>query len=171
MTQLWRSEYKDKVLIVAGSTEPTCEPDEFDLWERDNSIITKIDDEFDTFITSTPILIRGSALDWWLHSDQAASYPNLSRMAVDILSIPAMSAEPERVFSGARRTITWDRMRLGATVIEHTECLKSWIRSHITVGLRKVEDGKRLEAAIESYDDGGDGELRCGTTTPCQASG
>ena len=56
-------------------------------------------------------------------------------MAIDILSIPAMSAEPERVFSGARRTIPWDRARLGGDRIMKLECLKSWIRSHITAGV------------------------------------
>jgi hypothetical protein len=56
-------------------------------------------------------------------------------MAINILSIPAMSTDPERVFSGARRTISWDRMLLGADTIEKGECLKSWIRSGITRGL------------------------------------
>ena len=55
-------------------------------------------------------------------------------MAIDILSIPAMSAESERVFSGARRTILWQRARLGAEVVEQTECLKSWIRQVIKSG-------------------------------------
>jgi hAT family C-terminal dimerisation region len=55
-------------------------------------------------------------------------------MAIDILSIPAMSAEAERVFSGARRTISWTRCRLGATVVEQTECLKSWIREVVKSG-------------------------------------
>jgi hypothetical protein len=41
-------------------------------------------------------------------------------MAIDILSIPAMSDEPERVFSGARRTISWERAQLSA------EKLKEW---------------------------------------------
>ena len=59
-------------------------------------------------------------------------------MAIDILSIPAMSAGPERVFSGARRTISWDRMQLGAASIEQGECLKSWILSDITRGLPVV---------------------------------
>ena len=53
-------------------------------------------------------------------------------MAFDILSIPAMSADAEWVFSGARRTISWDRMLLGAATIEKGECLKSWIQSGIT---------------------------------------
>jgi hypothetical protein len=39
-------------------------------------------------------------------------------MAIDILSIPAMSAEPERVFSGSRRTVSWDRAQLGAETLE-----------------------------------------------------
>jgi hypothetical protein len=56
-------------------------------------------------------------------------------MAVDILSIPAMSADPKRVFSGARRAISWERMSLGADTINTGECLKSWIRSGITEGL------------------------------------
>jgi hypothetical protein len=57
--------------------------------------------------------------------DTAKNYPNLSRMAVDILSIPAMSAEPERLFSGAKITITDRRNRLGSDMIEALECLKS----------------------------------------------
>ena len=55
-------------------------------------------------------------------------------MAIDILSIPAMSAESERVFSGARCTISWERSRLGAVVVEQTECLKSWIREVVKSG-------------------------------------
>jgi hypothetical protein len=52
-------------------------------------------------------------------------------MALDILSIPAMSNEPERVFSRARRTISWERFLLGEETIEATECLKHWKRSGI----------------------------------------
>ena len=53
-------------------------------------------------------------------------------MAINILSIPSISAEAERVFSGTRRTVSWDRMSLGSTNIERTECLKSWLLSNIT---------------------------------------
>ena len=52
-------------------------------------------------------------------------------MAINILSILAMLAKAERVFLGARRTISQTRCRLGATVVEQTECLKSWIREVI----------------------------------------
>ena len=55
-------------------------------------------------------------------------------MVIDILSIPTMLAEAERVFLGAWRTILWDYMLLGSTNIKHTECLKSWLYSNITAG-------------------------------------
>jgi len=60
-------------------------------------------------------------------------------MAIDILSIPAMSDEPERVFSGAHCTISWERMQLGAENIERAECLKSWHRSRIIVEEHEIE--------------------------------
>ena len=52
-------------------------------------------------------------------------------MALDILSIPAMSDEAERVFSGARRTITWDKAQMEPNTIEMRECLKHWKKSKI----------------------------------------
>jgi hypothetical protein len=38
-----------------------------------------------------------------------------------------MSAEPERLFSSAKITITDRRNRLGIESIEAIECLKSWL--------------------------------------------
>jgi len=52
-------------------------------------------------------------------------------MAIDILSIPPMSDEPERVFSGARRTVSWDRGQMELETIERRECLKHWKKSGI----------------------------------------
>jgi hypothetical protein len=48
-------------------------------------------------------------------------------MALDMLSIPAMSDDTERVFSSCKLTITDRRNRLSIEVIEQLECLKSWI--------------------------------------------
>ena len=52
-------------------------------------------------------------------------------MAIDILSIPAMSAEPERVFSRARCTVSWERGQMNPETLEMTECLKHWKKSGI----------------------------------------
>jgi hypothetical protein len=64
---------------------------------------------------------------WWLEPTQKKSYPALSIMALDVLLIPTMSAEPERLFSGAKISITDRRNRLGIKSIKAIECLKSWL--------------------------------------------
>ena len=86
-------------------------------------------DEFERFITAPAITIDSPAIDWWLQQQQRTSYPQLSKMAIDILSAVPMSAESERVFSAARRTIPWTRARLEGVIIEQLECLKHWQRS------------------------------------------
>lgn len=50
-------------------------------------------------------------------------------MAVDILSIPAMAAEIERVFSEAKTTINEGRWSLELDTIEALQCLKPWFRA------------------------------------------
>jgi len=52
-------------------------------------------------------------------------------MAINILLIPAMSDEPERVFSGGRRTVSWERAQMGAENLKRVECLKHCKRSSI----------------------------------------
>ena len=59
-----------------------------------------------------------SALSWWLEETQQTIYPNLSKMAVHRLSIPAISAETERLFSGAKLTVTERRDRRGSDMME-----------------------------------------------------
>ena len=70
-------------------------------------------------------------LDWWWQ--RRAEYPILSKMAIDILSIPAMSAEPERVFSSSGKLITKERNCLGDDVVEADECQKHWLLKKIIV--------------------------------------
>jgi hypothetical protein len=45
-------------------------------------------------------------------------------MAINILLIPPISDKPERIFSGACRTINWDRGQIEAETIEIREYLK-----------------------------------------------
>jgi hypothetical protein len=76
---------------------------------------------------------------WWLEDTQQTLYPNLSKMALDILSIPAMSAEPERLFSDTKITLQDRRNRLGIGTIEAIECIKSWSRTHNLAWVDDVE--------------------------------
>ena len=131
---LWDTIYKDRpITLLNSNTQPsthtnlTEEPDEYDLMARELDITTinPTKDEYESFVNADPIAIDGTALAWWCQEAQRLAYPRLSQMAIDILSIAAMSAEPERVFSGARRTISWDRARLGGNQIMKLECLKA----------------------------------------------
>jgi hypothetical protein len=83
-------------------------------------------DEYGRYCNSERVYGFTSALAWWLEETQQKTYPSLSKIAVDILLIPAISAEPKRLFSGAKITITDRRNRLRSDIIEALECLKSW---------------------------------------------
>ena len=147
---IWVKDYKDKYSAMdeaGGGRGLEKEPDAFDLFEREQALMNSFKDEFQHFIDADPVnLSTGqSALDWWLQSSSRVTYPNLSRMAITILSVPPMSAEPERIFSGARRTISWSRYKLGADNIERSECLKSWLLSGITAEWRSLQEDEEID--------------------------
>jgi hypothetical protein len=52
-------------------------------------------------------------------------YPQLSKMAINALSIPCMSAAIERLFSSCSLTLEDRRNRIGIKLLEALECLKS----------------------------------------------
>jgi hypothetical protein len=66
-------------------------------------------------------------LEWWHNHQQ--EYPVLYQMALDLFSIPGMSAECERVFSQAKKLITDERNRLSDEVIEANQLQKHWLRN------------------------------------------
>jgi hypothetical protein len=130
LRNLWEEKYAviDEASALTLS-QPTYEPDEYDLLERDLNVVQKFADDWESFIEADPTEISTkTALEWWCQEQQRTRYPRLSHMAIDVLSVPAMSAEAERVFSGARRQIPWSRASLGAKTIEQMECLKHWLR-------------------------------------------
>jgi hypothetical protein len=90
---------------------------------RTNAVI----EEFKDFIKGAPIQLGTfqTPLEWWLEPARQAAYPNLTRMAITIFTIPLMLAGLERVFSGGKHTIAPERIHLGATMVEMIECLKS----------------------------------------------
>ena len=94
-------------------------------------------DELEQYLADAPLeQSESTALDWWVRPEQRRRFPNLSRMVIDIFSIPAMSSEPERVFSQVKYTLDKQRSRKKALTLEITECLKSWFR----IGIFTQED-------------------------------
>ncbi|KAG7403230.1 putative AC transposase [Fusarium oxysporum f. sp. rapae] len=87
------------------------------------------EDMFMAFIEDKTIdldALKITPLQWWLVPEQRRRYPRLHRMAINILSIAPSSAEPEQQFSGARRTQSWDRLRLSPENLQRLECMGNW---------------------------------------------
>jgi len=78
------------------------EPEE-PMWRQRKRarLATERYDEFERFQSLEEQLHGIGPLEYWIHKRQSSDSRtrDLAAMATDILSIPAMSAEPERVFS------------------------------------------------------------------------
>ena len=86
---------------------------------------------------------------YWLCKRKDSRWKDLARMALEMLSIPAMSTEPERVFSGAKITISDRRSRLGDGIIEALECCKSWEREGLIAGVHtEIQEMDRMLDAL-----------------------
>jgi hAT family C-terminal dimerisation region len=68
-------------------------------------------DEYDRWCRLEPFQ-HDNALSYWI--DNRSRWPKLSRMAIDVFSVPAMSAEPKRVFSITGAMCSPRRSRLKA---------------------------------------------------------
>lgn len=133
----WETKYKPAeggVFTLASQPSPasTEAPNDFLQWLKDDDDDGDvIGDEYIRYCSLPQVPGVKQGYKWWLEPTQQTNFPNLSRMALDILSIPAMSADPERLFSGAKITISDRRNRLGIFTIEALECLKSWLNIEI----------------------------------------
>ena len=138
MEEFWQS-YKLQTSSISTPTlipEPTqglgqalasSSNNEFNIWMRRHQSVPNLDDEYARYCASD-CTYDVDPRSWWLEKTQQASFPNLSKMALDILSIPAMSADPERLFSSAKLCLTDLRNKLGIDILEAFECLKSWYK-------------------------------------------
>lgn len=123
--QLYESTYQSQSLEIEEEEEET------DFAQRAiNQLLPKqVRDEYKTYIEGDRILKTPDNLfEWW---NGQSHVPSVRQMAFDLLSIPATSCECERVFSGAKKTISDYRGRLGADIIEALECDGAWLRAKV----------------------------------------
>lgn len=92
---------------------------------------TELLDEWEAYITDPAIRGVKDVLNWWRDDVRRTQWPILSQLAIEIHSIPPMSDEPEHVFSGGRRTISWERSSLNPDTIEVIECLHHWLNQRM----------------------------------------
>ena len=138
--KLWER-YREEVIppqsYPAFSYDTPSEPKELDAFDQIALCLRSVarptsEDEYKDYnYQDSHFPGKGGALAWWLSDAQKQRWPRLALMAIDILSIPPMSDKPERCFSGARRTVTWDRGQIEAETIELRELLKHWKKSGI----------------------------------------
>ncbi len=69
----------------------------------DDQNVAAARDEYEEYLR-IPAKPCDKPLEWW--KNHQAQFPILSRMALDLLSVPLMSAECERVFSAAKILIS-----------------------------------------------------------------
>lgn len=72
-------------------------------------------------------------IQWWLA--RKGEYPRLTRMALEILSIPPCATECERAFSLTKLTIGSQRHSLGDNTLSELQCVRNWAREELS---RKV---------------------------------
>ena len=70
-------------------------------------------------------------------------------MALNLLAIPAMSSEVERVFSSTGLMVTDRRNRLKEDIIEAAECMKSWQADGGLVGFEETEQVRNMLEQLE----------------------
>ncbi|OJA12661.1 hypothetical protein AZE42_13159 [Rhizopogon vesiculosus] len=95
---------------------------------------TDLGNELDRYLSADVENITANAIAWW--HERHASYPHLSRMAMDYLTIPATSVDVEHLFSHGRLLLTHVHSCLSAESTHALLCLSAW--SHLN--LVKTED-------------------------------
>jgi hypothetical protein len=99
-------------------------------------------------------------IQYW--NDRYYSQPDLARMALDVLAVPPMSDECERLFSSAKMLLTDRRSRLKMDIIEASECLRSWYGPP-TRNTFDDEDIGRLEGEPDPQETGQQGGVNADT--------
>jgi hypothetical protein len=122
--------------------------------------------ELTAYMDSAPITDYGEDFDillWW--RDHWLTYPVLSILARDVLSVPVSTVSSESCFSCTARILEDRRRRLLPEHVEMLTCLKDW-----DLAARKEQHAPEdtdLEALFESMylDDGSEGSGAGGSTS------
>lgn len=124
----WELRYKaEQHPIISESHHLSQNQSNFELWCELDHVSSSVDmDEYEQYCSTAPELTISDACRWWMETQIRNLYPILSGMALDILSIPAMFAEPECLFSSVKLTVSSLHNCLSDGTIEALEFLKSW---------------------------------------------
>lgn len=136
--RLWEKDYNLIVLPKSAITTAATICADHEASTFDNFL--EVEEDSDSFDATAPIDVYQNycttrlspfsecpdVVAWW-ESCGIADDP-ISQMAWDMITIPAMSSECERVFSSAGRLVTPLCNRLKEDIIEAFECLNAWYK-------------------------------------------
>ncbi|KAF4944942.1 hypothetical protein FGADI_12324 [Fusarium gaditjirri] len=105
-----------RAYVISNSEEESV-ADEFERWQSTKQ---------DTFSK------HDNPLEYW--SAKRFEYPRVAKMAIDVLSVPAMAAECERAFPSAGSMVSPQRTRLDASTIAVTQTVRSWLKAGLLGG-------------------------------------
>ena len=157
---LWETQYKYRLLgdtnITTHSYRPKKTRTPWDSFRTTTPSPLQADkdeppeDEFDRWQQHTHP--NDGAVDdpfqyWYLRQEE---YPRLSRMAIEILSVPPMSSEPERLFSVSGAMVAPKRTRLDASTIGVAMTLRSWFRAGLVK--QSIMEAAEVTLKNEEYD-------------------
>ena len=125
--KIWEDDYKP-LSTLANEQPDQQQPSprvtsQFELFSRQAQMPYGAGDEFDNYITihlQSPLAPK--SIELW---------PGITQHALDLLSIPAMSAKLECVFSKAKRRITSDWNAVEDHTIEVLELMSYWWKQNI----------------------------------------
>jgi hypothetical protein len=148
---VWKESYRGYRVARQSPVlaEPPADRARLSQWDRKRQALNQADvniDMMERFQQDLPLAGEQilDVVSYWRTKRLEPQWRDLARMALDYLTIPAMSAEPERVFSAAKITLTDRRCRMGDDAIEALECLKSWQRDGLIAAtkqdIRVIED-------------------------------
>lgn len=132
----WQDEYQPLIpspntLSQSQQQQARKSPSIVSLYLRRAQAPPLSDDEFDSYINGPPTVFDSPQnIIPWLRS-QSNPWQGIKQMALDLLSIPAMSTELERVFSQAKLTISPIRSSLSSETIETLELMRYWWSNNI----------------------------------------
>ncbi|GKT96936.1 hypothetical protein Ct61P_14786 [Colletotrichum tofieldiae] len=153
--RLWNEEYRDLPTQweMANSSLAEAvrarEHNPFDSFQEELMSSTNhehelVEDEFERWLSTKNDVHskHDNPLEYW--SAKRFEYPRVARMAIDVLSVPAMAAECERTFSSAGSMVSHKRHRLDASTIAVTQTVRSWLRAGLLEGydgmLKEIDD-------------------------------
>lgn len=133
LQQLYNKEYDNKAVSERHqpSSEPAAEGKKPNLL---NALSTRTRTRTRSYraMNSIAIMDHRTPVSYYRKRGTSIIGGRCKQMAYDFLSIPAMSSDCERLFSGAKLTITPQRNRIKANIIEAIEVMNTWLQRDVT---------------------------------------